>query len=34
MSRGSSISTVFDYRLDDEGSIPTKAEEFSSSLCI
>jgi hypothetical protein len=31
MSRGSSGSTVSDYGLDDRGSIPEKAENFSSS---
>jgi hypothetical protein len=28
------VSIVSDYRLDDRGSIPTEAEDFSSSLCI
>jgi hypothetical protein len=25
---------VSDYRLDSRGSIPTEAEDFSSSLCV
>jgi hypothetical protein len=33
-SRGSSGSIVSDYRLDDRGSIPTGAEDFSSSLRV
>jgi hypothetical protein len=33
-SRGSSVSIVTDYGLDDWGSIPTEAEDFSSSLCV
>jgi hypothetical protein len=33
-SRGSSVSTVSDYGLDDRGSIPTEAEDFSSSPCV
>jgi hypothetical protein len=34
ISRGSSISIVSDYRLDDRGSILTETEDFSSSLFI
>jgi hypothetical protein len=33
-SRGSSVSIVSDYGLDDGGSIPDRAEDFSSSLCV
>jgi hypothetical protein len=33
-SRGSSGSIVSDYRLDDRGSIPTEAEDFSSNPCV
>jgi hypothetical protein len=33
-SRGSSVSTVSDYGLDDRGSIPDRGRGFSSSLCI
>jgi hypothetical protein len=33
-SRGSSVSIVSDYGLNDRGSIPTEAEEFSSGLCV
>jgi hypothetical protein len=33
-SRGSSVSIMSDYGLDDRGSIPTDADDFSSSLCI
>jgi hypothetical protein len=35
-SRGSSVSIVSDYGLDDRGSIrsPTEAEDFSSSHCV
>jgi hypothetical protein len=33
-SRGSSVSIMSDYGLDDWGSILTEAEDFSSSLCI
>jgi hypothetical protein len=33
-SRGSSVSIVSDYKLDDRGSSPTGAEDFSSSLCV
>jgi hypothetical protein len=32
--RGSSVSTVFDYRLDDWGSTPAETKDFSSSLCV
>jgi hypothetical protein len=32
--RGSSVSIVSDYGLDDRGSIPTESEDFSSSLCV
>jgi hypothetical protein len=31
-SRGSSVSIVSDYRLDDQGSIPAEVKDFSSSL--
>jgi hypothetical protein len=31
---GSSVSIVSDYGLDDRGSIPDRAENFSSSLCV
>jgi hypothetical protein len=34
MSRGSSGSIVYDYGLEDRGSIPDRAEDFSSSLCV
>jgi hypothetical protein len=34
MERGSSVSIVSDYGLDDRGSIPDRAEDFSSSLCV
>jgi hypothetical protein len=33
-SRGSSGSIVSDYGLDDRGSIPDRAEDFSSSPCV
>jgi hypothetical protein len=33
-SRGSSANTVSDYGLDDRRSIPTEAEDFSSSFCV
>jgi hypothetical protein len=33
-SRGSSVSIVSDYGLGDRGSIPDRAENFSSSLCV
>jgi hypothetical protein len=33
-SRGSSVSTVSDYGLDDRGSIPDRGRYFSSSLCV
>jgi hypothetical protein len=29
-----SVSVVFDYRLDDPGSIPAEANDFSSSLSV
>jgi hypothetical protein len=32
-NRGSSVSIVSDYRLDDQGSIPAEVKDFSSSLC-
>jgi hypothetical protein len=28
------VSIVSDYGLDDRGSIPTEAEDFSCSLCV
>jgi hypothetical protein len=31
---GSSGSIVSDYELDDRGSIPAGAKDFSSSLCV
>jgi hypothetical protein len=34
MSRGNSVSIVSDYGLDERGSIPDKAEDFSSRLCV
>jgi hypothetical protein len=34
LSRVSSGSIVSDYGLDDLGSIPAGAEDFSSSLCV
>jgi hypothetical protein len=33
-SRGSSVSIVSDYRLDDRGSIPDRGGEFSFSPCV
>jgi hypothetical protein len=33
-SRGSSVSIVSDYGLDDRGSITDEAEDFSFSLCV
>jgi hypothetical protein len=33
-SRGSSVGIVSDYGLDDRGSIPDRAEYFSSCLCV
>jgi hypothetical protein len=33
-SRGSSVSIVSDYGLDDRGSIPDRGRGFSSSLCV
>jgi hypothetical protein len=33
-SQGSSVSIVSDYRLEDRGSIPAEAKDFSSSLCV
>jgi hypothetical protein len=32
-SWSTSVSIVSDYRLDDRGSIPAEAKDFSSSLC-
>jgi hypothetical protein len=34
MSWGSSVSTVYDYGLDDQGLIPGRAKGFSSDLCV
>jgi hypothetical protein len=31
---GSSVSVVSDCRLDDQGSIPAEAKDFSSSICV
>jgi hypothetical protein len=31
---GSSVSIVSDCGLDGRGSIPTEAEDFSSTLCV
>jgi hypothetical protein len=31
---GSSVSIVSNYRLDDRGSIPGRAKDFSSSICV
>jgi hypothetical protein len=33
-SRGSSVSFVSDYGLDDRGSISDRGRIFSSSLCV
>jgi hypothetical protein len=33
-SRGSSVSIVADYRLDDRGSIADRGRDFSSSLYV
>jgi hypothetical protein len=33
-SWGRSVSIVSDYRLDNQGSIPGKRKDFSSSLCV
>jgi hypothetical protein len=33
-SRGSSVSIVSDYRLDNQCSIPGRGKGFSSSLCV
>jgi hypothetical protein len=34
MSWGSSGNIVFNYGLDDLGSVPGRGKNFSSSLCI
>jgi hypothetical protein len=34
MNRGSSVSIVSDYRLDDQGSILVRCKLFSFSLCV
>jgi hypothetical protein len=34
MSRDSSGSIMSDYGLDDRGSIPGRAKDFSSNLCV
>jgi hypothetical protein len=34
MSWGSSVSTMYDCRLDDQGLIPGRTKDFSSSLCV
>jgi hypothetical protein len=33
-SRGSTVIIVSDYRLEDQGSIPGRGKDFSSSLCV
>jgi hypothetical protein len=33
-SRGSSVGIASDYGLDDRGSIPAGAKDFSSNLCV
>jgi hypothetical protein len=34
MSCSSSVTIVSDYTLDDRGSIPAEANDFSSILCV
>jgi hypothetical protein len=34
MSWGSSVSIVFDYRVDDWGLSQAEAKDFSSNLCV
>jgi hypothetical protein len=33
-SPASSVSTMSDYRMDGQGSIPVEAKGFSCSLCV
>jgi hypothetical protein len=33
-SWGRSVGIVSDYKVDDQGSIPAEATDFSSSLCV